>query len=89
VTVKSVDVAAWMMERITAEGALYQDVAASEIASRFGQEFVIINMAGNVGLSKPVLAAFNKLSGDGVVWCRGERYWRNREDFDLPGRQQP
>ncbi|MGO7353339.1 DUF6953 family protein [Rhizobium leguminosarum] len=88
-TTSSVDVATWMMERLNADGSLYQDVAASEIASRFGDTFVTINMAGNVGISKAVLAAFNKVSGDGVVWCRGERYWRHRQDYDLPGRQQP
>lgn len=88
-TANAVDVAAWMLERINADGALYQDVAASQIASHFGEAFVTINIAGNVGISKAVLAAFNKSSGDSVVWCRGERYWRLREDYDLPGRQQP
>ncbi|EJZ22439.1 hypothetical protein NE852_03315 [Rhizobium sp. Pop5] len=88
-TATAADVAAWMMERLSADGALYQDVAASEIASKFGEDFVTINAAGNVGIAKPVLTAFNKLSGDDVVWSRGNRYWRKREDYDLPGRQQP
>lgn len=83
------DVAAWMVEELQREGVLYQDVAASEITLRFGEKFTRINANGNVGISKPVLDAFNRLTGDDVVWCRGERYWRKREDWDLPGRQQP
>lgn len=82
------EVAAWMIERLKADDALYQDVAVSEIGNKFGEEFVTINGSGNMAIAKSVLTAFNKLSGD-VVWCRSERYWRFRKDFDLPGRQQP
>ncbi|WP_037461295.1 DUF6953 family protein [Sinorhizobium fredii] len=88
-TAKASEVAAWMMDALAADGTLYQDVAASSVADRFGQDFLVINANGNFGLSKAVLAAFNKLSGDNVVWSKSERCWRFRQDYDLPGRQQP
>ena len=76
------DVRGSMRERV-----LFQDVAAGEIANRFGEEFLYENHAGNLAISRQVLAEFRKLTETSVVWDRGEKAWRLRESFDGPGRQ--
>jgi len=81
-------VAAWMLAELRREGALYQESAVSDIEDRFGDRFVYDNENGNRAIGKDVLAAFRKLSGDIVVWHRGERYWRLREAGDDPSRRQ-
>jgi hypothetical protein len=83
------DVATWMLAELRREGMLYQDVVVYEIAERFGEQFIYDNENGNLAISKAVLNAFRKLSGNDIVWCRSERYWRPREQWDLPSRQQP
>lgn len=87
--VSTADVATWMLEKLRDEGLLYQEVVVHEIAERFGERFTYHNANGNLAISRAVLDAFRKLSGDDMVWCRSERYWRPREQWDLPGRQQP
>lgn len=77
-------VAGWMLRELDREEALYQDVVAFEIKSRFGEEHVYINRNGNLAISKEVLSEFRKLTGMSVVWVRGERYWRRRDDHDHP-----
>jgi hypothetical protein len=67
---------------------LYQETVVFDIASKFGEEFTYINDSGNMAIRRDVLAAFRKVSGDGVIWERGERMWRKRESYDEPGRQQ-
>lgn len=57
------------------------------IQKEFGEQFVYMNDAGNYGIAKPVLAAFNKLTPD-VVWSRSERCWRKRAEYDVAGRMQ-
>ena len=59
-----------------------------EIARRFGEEFTYHNENGNLAIDRRVLKAFRKLTGDSVVWERGERLWRRREGYDQVGRQQ-
>jgi hypothetical protein len=81
-------VAQWMVEELHRVEYLYQQDAVYAIETRFGEKFFYINDAGNPAIDKKVLAAFNKLTGDSVVWERGERVWRMREDYDLPSRQQ-
>jgi hypothetical protein len=81
-------VARWMLSQIERDGELYQEVAASEIFDQFGDEFTYENDNGNLAIAKPVLAAFRNVTGDAVVWERGERKWRKREALDDPGRQQ-
>lgn len=78
-----------MHSELKRDGYLYQDVAVGSIASQFGEEFTRVNAGGNMAIVKNVLDAFNKMTGDEVVWVRSERMWRKREDYDLPGRQQP
>lgn len=70
------------------DGVLYQDDAAAQIAGGFGEDFVYENDSGNACIEKRVLAAFRDLTGDSVVWIRGERLWRKRESGDEPTRQQ-
>jgi hypothetical protein len=81
-------VASWMLSRVEQVGDLYQDDAVSQISDRFGEQFTHENESGNLAIAKPVLAAFRKLTGNAVVWERGERRWRKREALDDPGRQQ-
>ena len=69
-------------------GTLYQTEAASYIADLFGEHFIYENEAEDVCIDKHVLAAFRTLTGDSVVWSRGERLWRRRELGDEPGRKQ-
>jgi hypothetical protein len=81
------DVTKWMMGELE-KGPLYQDKAAWEIKQRFGDEFVYSNDNGNPAIEKSVLNRFRKISGDGVVWSRGDFCWRLRTARDKPGRQQ-
>ncbi|WP_420919872.1 DUF6953 family protein [Pectobacterium brasiliense] len=39
-------------------------------------------------IDKKVLNKFKKLTGDYVIWERGEKAWRKRTSYDKPGRQQ-
>jgi hypothetical protein len=82
------DVAQWMVQEIEREGMLYQDEAAANIASKFGDEFTYDNDNGNTAIRRDVLAVFRKLTDDFVVWERGERLWRKREQQDEKGKRQ-
>lgn len=84
----ALEAAQWMLERISSNGFLDQEEAVYAIHDKFGEEFTYINDNGNLAIAKPVLKEFKRLSGDGIVWVRGDRQWRNREDYDEPGRQQ-
>jgi len=75
-----------MVGRLEEEELLYQEVVVYEIEERFGSDFVYENENGNLAISRKVLSEFKKLTEDSVVWERGERLWRNREDFDPEGR---
>lgn len=77
-----------MVEELRRVKYLYQQETVYAIETRFGEKFFYINDAGNPAIDKKVLAAFNKLTGNSVVWERGERMWRMREDYDTPSRQQ-
>jgi hypothetical protein len=81
-------IAAWMVQELERVNFLDQETAVYHIASKFGEEFTYINENGNMAIRRDVLAAFRKLSGDAVVWERGERMWRKREPHDEPTRQQ-
>lgn len=82
-------VAGWMLKELEKQdGVLHQDEAVSSIADLFGERFVYENDVGNACVDKQVLAAFRKLTGDSVVWSRGERLWRRRESGDELTRQQ-
>jgi hypothetical protein len=79
-------VARWMLRSVDEDGCLYQADAVTEIAERFGEEFTRLNDSGNQVIGKPVLDAFRDITGDTVVWDRGERCWRKRGADDEAGR---
>jgi len=83
------EVAAWMMQALDGAYVLHQSVAVSEIMQRFGDEFAWINENGSMAIKSSVLKAFDAMTGDDVVWERSGRLWRQRQYYDLPGRQQP
>ncbi len=85
---KTIDVAQWMFDEIKSGKNLYQDQTVVKIKKQFGDEFIYQNENGNFAIAKKVLNAFNKLTVDTVVWCRGEKMWRLRKDRDATGRQQ-
>lgn len=82
------DVAEWMLSELQLVKFLYQETVVYDIQSNFGEDFTYYNDSGNLAIGKKVLAAFKKLTGDSVIWERGERMWRFREKHDEPGRQQ-
>ena len=84
----SADVAKWMIEELQRSTHLYQEMAVMEIASKFGDDFVYFNESGNLAIKKSVLTHFRKLTGESVVWERGQRMWRQRALHDEPGRLQ-
>jgi len=81
-------VAAWMVAELERVGLLDQESAVWHIKQRFGDRFVYDNANGNLAIGKDVLKAFRGLTGDSVIWERGTRTWRKREQHDLPGRRQ-
>ena len=81
-------VAEWMLAELDRQQYLYQEVVVHEISRQFGDSFTYINDSGGWSIDKRVLSAFNKLTGDAVVWERGERLWRRRHIYDSPGRLQ-
>jgi hypothetical protein len=82
------DVAQWMLEELKRETYLYQNMVVYDIEEKFGEEFTHINDNGNPAIDQRVLKEFRKLTEQTVVWERGERLWRLREDYDDPGRRQ-
>lgn len=81
-------IAEWMLEELKREECLYQETVVYDIASKFGDEFTYENENGNLAIDKRVLQEFRKLTEYNVVWDRGLRLWRFREDNDEPGRRQ-
>jgi hypothetical protein len=79
-------IARWMLSSVEEEGCLYQADAVAEIGERFGQQFTDLNDRGNRVIGEPILEAFRDITGDTVIWDRGERCWRKREADDAPGR---
>ena len=79
-------VAEWMAKEVRATGELYQKEAAATIADAFGDEHVYPNPKGHLAITKAVLTAFHELTQDDVIWIRGRRFWRLREEADGPGR---
>ena len=77
-----------MLAQLESEQSLYQESIVGDIEDKFGSQFVYDNENGNSAIDRKVLAAFTKLTGEKVVWERGERLWRFREKGDSKGRQQ-
>lgn len=77
-----------MLRRLETDEFVSQDTVAFEVADRFGEMFVEINRNGNPAVTKPILKAFEQLTGERVVWEFSTRLWRFRQDCDEPGRRQ-
>lgn len=69
-------------------GPLRQTIAVRLIREAGGEEFLYKNKQHNWGIAPAVLSAFNKITGDAVVWQRGSQQWRPRRPHDRPGRMQ-
>ncbi len=83
------DVAEWMLARVKDDGFLPRHLAAHEIRRDFGEDFVLRPKSQNLAITGDVLKEFWKLSGDDVVWERGdEGRWALRQKFHKPGRNQ-
>ena len=82
------DVDQWMVDELKQKKFLYQETTVYSIKKKFGKDFVYTNVNGNLSIGKDVLKEFKKLSGDDVVWERGEKAWRYRASYDSAGRQQ-
>ncbi len=82
------EVAQYMLDRLNETKYLYQEQVVWEIKKKFGDDFVYTNANGNFAIAKPVLKVFRQLTGENVIWERGERMWRKRVGYDKSGRQQ-
>ena len=84
---RTTEIANWLNEKVKEGDYVYQETVVSEIEDVFGDEYVYSNYNGNMAIDKDVLKVFRKISPD-VVWNRGERYWRLKdENDDAEGRQ--
>jgi len=84
----SLDVATWMLSVIQEQDELTQNNAYYEINKRFGSGFTTVANNGSPSIKGGVLTAFKKITGDEIVWERGEKKWRKRAFYDKPGREQ-
>ena len=82
------EVAQWMLDELTRVKYLDQEVVVYAIKDKFGSEFTYDNENGNLAIDKGVLREFSKLTVNTVVWERGARLWRFRENYDPPGERQ-
>jgi hypothetical protein len=69
------DAAKWKIERVTTYGRLKQRFAATDIRTRFGDEFVYLNENQHVAIAKSVLQAFRTMGHGTIIWNRKKRYW--------------
>jgi hypothetical protein len=81
------EVAEFMVKELELQTYLYQETVVYRIMETFGEGFTGSNTNGNPCINPDVLKEFNKLTPN-VVWDRSSRYWRIREPYDKPGRQQ-
>jgi hypothetical protein len=82
------NVALWMLSAIEEHGELSQNNAYYLINKQFGSGFTTVTSSGSPSIKASVLTAFKKISEDTIVWERGEKKWRKREFYDVPGRDQ-
>ena len=85
---KEKEIAKWMLCKIEEEYYIYQEDIVYQIEEEFGEDYVYENENCNLSISKDVLKEFRKISEDTVVWERGEKMWRKREDYDPQGKRQ-
>lgn len=83
----SKQVAQWMVEKLEKEDYLYQEDIVNEIIDLFGEPYYYTNDNGNFAISKEVLKEFRLLTPN-VVWEKGDKCWRKREEYDDPNKRQ-
>jgi hypothetical protein len=81
-------VAEWMMAELDQSGRLYRARVADDVAAQHGPPLVAFDEDGLPILQPPVIAAFQELTGEAVVWCMSGQYWRRRRPGDRAGREQ-
>jgi len=77
-----------MVEELKRVQYLDQQQVVWDIQTNFGDDFTYTNQNGNLAIDKRVLAEFRKLTEGTVVWEKGQRMWRMREEHDTPGKRQ-
>ncbi len=77
-----------MVELLESQITLHQRNAVRVIREEFGEDFLYKNKKNRWAIDRRVLKAFNRLTGDGIVWQRSTRKWRPRRPHDKPGRMQ-
>lgn len=80
-------VALWMTSEVEREGCLYQSNVVDYLMREKVDDLVIENNDGSLSIAKSVLAAFQQMTKENVVWVRPDRYWRFRVAEDEPGRE--
>lgn len=80
------EIAQWMLSQLNAENCLYQEDVVDYLVKLNCELFLIENSDGNQALNRTLLAEFNKLTKDNVVWVTSGRYWRFRVAEDESGR---
>lgn len=88
ITMDTKAVAQWMLNQLEKKRLLYQDEVVFDLRREFGKEVSYLNENGNPAIDRKVLKEFKKLTGDTVIWERGDRCWRKRVKSDEPGRMQ-
>ncbi len=68
-------------------GVLYQEYVATHLLHYGDRSLAYYDEDSNVCISKPILAAFLKLTPN-LVYERTDKFWRYRLPTDRPGRQQ-
>jgi hypothetical protein len=81
------DVAKWMQQQVDTHRMLFQQSAVYHIMRHFGERFSKLNRNGNRGIADNVLWEFRQFNDKTVVWVWQERYWRERQPGDPPGRR--
>ena len=81
------DVAEFMMKELKENECLYQQDVVYDIEEKFGEEFVYENDNGGLSIDKKVLAEFRKLDDKNVVYEKGQKMWRFRDDDDEEGKR--
>jgi hypothetical protein len=74
-TMTHMDVAEWMVLQLEEDSILNQQEAAKHIQAAFGEESICLDRFGDLGIVRPVLNQFQKLTGDRVVWVVVQGNW--------------
>lgn len=72
------EIAAYLLERINAEGTVYQSDFVHDVSARFGEKFVFINDNGNPAVVPSVYRVFRKIKAENpreVQWDRWDFSW--------------